>query len=241
VTIDTSYRFGSTQGGLRDPHHGVEFLNPHGTPVYAAADGVVVTAGDDRKTFYGPYSYFYGNLVVVKHDLPGLSEPLYTLYGHLSKILVEVGDSVRAGREIGEVGMSGVATGSHLHFEVRWGENDYKNSINPEVWLAPLSGPDGSPMGALAGRILDAQGNALPVEDIVLEHLPALDGDPDFTFYLKSYEEKALANRPPYEESFAAGDLPSGWYRISFVQSGMQSHLVQLPPGQLVLVTLRVE
>jgi hypothetical protein len=241
VTIDTSYRFASTQDGLRDPHHGVELLNPQGTPVYAAADGVVVTAGDDRKTFHGPYSYFYGNLVIVKHDLPGVSEPLYTLYGHLSKILVEIGDSVRAGQEIGEVGMSGVATGSHLHFEVRWGENDYKYSINPEVWLAPLADPDGRLTGALAGRIVDMQGNALPVEDIVLEHLPAPGGVPDFSLYLKSYEEKTLADRPPYEESFAAGELPSGWYRISFVQSGMQSHLVEVPPGQLVVVTLRLK
>jgi hypothetical protein len=179
--------------------------------------------------------------VVVKHALPGLSEPLYSLYGHLSKILVEVGDAVQAGQQVGEVGMSGVATGSHLHFEIRWGENDYKNSLNPEIWLAPLEGPDGRPMGALAGRIQDLEGNSLPVENIVIEHLPAPGQASDFSLYLETYEEKTLAGRPPYEESFAAGDLPAGWYRISFVQSGMQSQLVQVPPGQLAVVTLRVK
>ena len=45
--VDGTYRFGSTQSGKREPHHGVEMLNGFGTPVYAAADGVVVVAGDD--------------------------------------------------------------------------------------------------------------------------------------------------------------------------------------------------
>ena len=46
-SVDVTYRFGSTQGGRREPHHGVEFLNSHGTPVFAAGEGMVIVAGSD--------------------------------------------------------------------------------------------------------------------------------------------------------------------------------------------------
>jgi hypothetical protein len=238
--IDVTYRFGSTDGKKRDPHHGVEFLNSTGTPVLAAADGVVVVAGDDRKVFYGPYSYFYGNLVVIRHAIPGLAQPLFTLYGHLSQVSVQVGQEVKTGQQVGLVGMTGIATGSHLHFEVRLGENTYKNSRNPELWLGPHTGPDGQPNGALAGRILDARGNYLPVSSIVVQHLPAPGQPADGEFYLGTYEEKGLLGQSPWEESFAAGDLPAGWYRVSFAQNGMQARLVQVLPGQLTVVTWKL-
>jgi len=238
--IDTSYRFGSTAGRTRDPHHGEELLNPSGTPVLAAADGVVVVTGDDRKIFYGPYSYFYGNLVVIQHSIPGLAQPLFTLYGHLSQILVRVGEPVQAGQLIGLVGMTGIATGSHLHFEVRLGDNSYKSSRNPELWLAPHTGQDGQPNGALAGRILDASGKYLPVDSIVVQHLPGPGQPSDSEFYLGTYEEKVLAGQSPWDENFAAGDLPPGWYRVSFAQNGLQAQEVQVLPGQLTLVTWRL-
>ncbi len=238
-TIDSTYRFGTTQGGLRDPHHGVEFLNSLGTPVLATADGLVVVAGDDRRIFYGPYSYFYGNLVVLQHQLPGITETVYTLYGHLSEVSVREGEVVQSGQTIGKVGMTGVATGSHLHFEVRLGENSYSNSRNPELYLAPHLDDNGQPGGALAGRILDPQGNPLRVESIVLEHLVTRDGPADGRIYLETYAEKALIGRSPYDESFAAGDLQAGWYRISFVQNGMQERLVEILPGQLTVETFR--
>lgn len=220
--IDFTYRFGSTQGGLREPHHGVEFLNSTGTPVLAAADGVVVVAGDDRKTFYGPYSYFYGNLVILQHHLPGMSQPLYTLYAHLSRILVQQGEQVKAGQRIGLVGMTGIATGSHLHFEVRLGENTYAQSRNPELWLAPHTDENGQLNGALAGRIVDKSGLHLDIANIVIEHLPAPDQPADAQIYVGNYQEQDLLDQPPWNESFAAGDLPAGWYRIEFVQYGMQ-------------------
>lgn len=256
--IDVTYRFGSTQSGMRDPHHGVEFLNGFGTPVFAAGDGRVVVAGTDVDptsphgvwpiTFYGPYSNFYGNLVVIEHQppeqllqaLPDLPQPIYTLYGHLSEILVQVGQVVTAGELIGKVGMSGIATGSHLHFEVRVGENTYKASRNPELWLTPQLDANGQPMGAIAGRFLDAYGNSLEMPSIVLQHLPqGPNGPSDFQITLLTYEEKALIGQPPWMESFAVGDLPAGWYQLSFPMGGLRHELVQVFPGQITSVVFR--
>ena len=131
VTVDPSYRFESSDHGKRDPHHGVEFLNSQGTPILAAADGEVVVAGDDLKTTYGLFPNMYGNLVVLQHNIPDFDVPVFTLYAHLFSINVQVGDQVKAGDEIGKVGRTGSATGSHLHFEVRYGENVYAASRNP--------------------------------------------------------------------------------------------------------------
>jgi murein DD-endopeptidase MepM/ murein hydrolase activator NlpD len=258
--VDVTYRFGSTQSGRRDPHHGVEFLNAYGTPVLAAQDGMVVVAGEDRQptsphgawpiTFYGPYSYFYGNLVVIEHQLPvalraafpEIPETLYTLYAHLSEILVGVGQEVQAGQEIGKVGMTGVAEGSHLHFEVRLGENTYESVRNPELWLVPHLDENGQLSGALAGRFVDSYGNNLSKPDIVLEHLPeGPDAPRGLQITLLSYEEKALIGQPPWEESFAVGDIPAGWYRITFPHFGARQELLQVFPGQLTVVTFRVE
>jgi len=121
---DRIYPYGSTRGGLLPTHHGVEFINPEGVPVLAAADGVVVTAGSDNQVLFGPEADFYGNLVVIRHHQSYQDQYLYTLYGHLSQVLVSEEQPVAVGDMIGLVGGTGVAQGgAHLHFEVRVGEN----------------------------------------------------------------------------------------------------------------------
>jgi hypothetical protein len=259
--VDVTYRFGSTQGGMREPHHGIEMLNPAGTAVLAAADGVVVVAGGDLEpistqgqwplVFYGPYSNFYGSLVVIEHQAPAsllaspmaLPQPIYSLYGHLSVISVEEGQTVRAGEQIGQVGMAGIATGNHLHFEVRLGANTYQQASNPELWLVPRQDQDGAPMGALAGRMIDPWGQNIAVEGgIVLQRLPeGPDGPKDLEFYTMAYREKALVGRPPFYEGFAIGDLPAGLYRVSFAYGGVRKFLVDIHPGQLTVVEFRLD
>lgn len=93
--------------GFTRMHHGVDFAAPAGTPVYAAADGVVVEAGVRQG---------YGRLVRLRHG--GGTE---TLYAHLSGLArgLRPGRSVRQGEVIGRVGATGWATGPHLHYEVR--------------------------------------------------------------------------------------------------------------------------
>lgn len=240
-TIDPSYRYGDYRHNMQLTHSGVDFLNSTGTSVVTAADGVVVVAGDDLEIPYGPFKDYYGNLVVLEHALPGVSEPVFTLYSQLSEVLVEVGDSVTAGEEIGLVGMTGVVPGSTLHFEVRVGENSYQAARNPELWLQLLKDASDRPLGALAGRVIDSDGVYLPVENIVLEQLagpglPAID-----QFYLTTYEKEELRGKSPWEESFAISDLPPGDYQITFYFNNReQQRVVTVESGMLTTVTFLI-
>lgn len=237
VVSDHSARFGVYQAAKDDSSRGAYFLNSTGTPVIAAADGEVVVAGDDSQTPYDRFRNIYGNLVVLRHDLPGISEPIFTLYGHLSQVSVSVGEEVERGQEIGQVGSTGIVTGSTLLFQVRMGENSYQAVRNPALWMVPLADESGQPRGALAGRVVDEDGNYLKVENIVIEQLagqgqPAID-----QFYIQTYSGKSLIGTPPYEENFALGDLPAGDYQISFFMSGMQQMEVEVQPGMITVAT----
>jgi hypothetical protein len=88
------------------PHMGADYALTEGTPVHAVADGAVVLA---EELFYP------GNAVIVAHG-----GGLFTMYFHLSEILVEPGQDVRRGDRVGTVGTTGRATGPHLFFGARW-------------------------------------------------------------------------------------------------------------------------
>ena len=105
------------------PHHGLDFAAPVGTPVSAVGDGVVVFAG---------YRGQYGRLIILRHH-----NGYETYYGHLSKIEKDIrrGRKVEQGRVIGNVGSTGLATGPHLHYEIRV----HRKPVNPAS-LKALSG-----------------------------------------------------------------------------------------------------
>jgi murein DD-endopeptidase MepM/ murein hydrolase activator NlpD len=96
--VDSTYTYGSTANGTREPHHGVEFPNATATPIYAAGEGTVRFAGADVAAIYSPWPDFYGKLVVIEH-----ADRLFTLYAHLSKIDVETGQRVFVGEKIGDL------------------------------------------------------------------------------------------------------------------------------------------
>jgi murein DD-endopeptidase MepM/ murein hydrolase activator NlpD len=89
-------------------HSGVDVAKPTGAPVAAPADGVVILAADSPFTLEG-------NLLMIDHGM-GLN----SAFLHLSRIDVRVGDRVRQGQLIGQVGATGRATGSHLHWGMKW-------------------------------------------------------------------------------------------------------------------------
>jgi murein DD-endopeptidase MepM/ murein hydrolase activator NlpD len=93
----------------------VDIGAPRGTAIYAAADGTVLIAKGG-----GGWNGGYGNYVVIAH--PNGTE---TLYAHMSQVLTSPGASVGQDDVIGKVGMTGMATGNHLHFEVRGAENPF--------------------------------------------------------------------------------------------------------------------
>jgi murein DD-endopeptidase MepM/ murein hydrolase activator NlpD len=102
----------SSYGFRRDPitgaralHTGVDFSAEVGTPIVAAAGGVVIAA---------EYHAEYGNMIDIDHG-----DELVTRYAHASKMLVKPGQVVKPGQKIAEVGSTGRSTGPHLHFEVR--------------------------------------------------------------------------------------------------------------------------
>lgn len=104
-------------------HGAVDFGVSVGTPVYAAADGIVVTS-----TWGGSDSYGY--YIKIKHY-----NGLYTLYAHGSSLVVSVGQEVKQGQLIMYSGNTGNSTGPHLHFEVRVSPGEYSNRVNPLNYL----------------------------------------------------------------------------------------------------------
>ncbi len=129
-TLITSYitsQYGSRlhpiQGIIKN-HAGIDIGGSTGNPVYAAADGVII---------YSQYNTGgYGNLVMIDHGTNFEGVKIVTLYGHGNKLLRNVGESVKQGELIMEMGSTGNSTGPHVHFEVR--ENGV--AVDPKKYLS---------------------------------------------------------------------------------------------------------
>ncbi len=103
--------------GTRKLHSGIDYAAPHGTAIYAAEDGAVLTSG---------WINGYGYTVTINHG-----GGYVTLYAHCSKLLVSAGQTVKKGQTIAKVGSTGNSTGNHLHFEVKVNGK----AVNPAGYL----------------------------------------------------------------------------------------------------------
>ena len=116
-------------------HSGTDIAGPKGTPIYAAADGVV---SDVRLNYHG-----YGNVIDIDHGF-GYS----TRYGHLNSVNVELGQKVHRGDQIATMGATGRATGPHLHYEVLYNTrqvnpwNYFDKTIAPKTYMTLVTPAD---------------------------------------------------------------------------------------------------
>lgn len=124
LPVQSAFRFTSRYGmrrhpisGARDFHDGSDLAAPGGTPIHATGDGEVVFAG---------WQGGYGRLVKIRH-----AHGLETRYAHLRRIAVSTGQRVSRGDRIGDMGSSGSATGTHLHYEVR----RHGKAVNPMTYI----------------------------------------------------------------------------------------------------------
>jgi murein DD-endopeptidase MepM/ murein hydrolase activator NlpD len=207
------YPYGST-GQVSRVHHGIDIPNPVGERVLAASGGTVVWADrslQDIKEGTLEIYASYGNVVVIQHDFSFQGQPVWTLYAHLSAILVSKGQRVEIGDTIGLVGDTGFVTGAHVHFEVRVGVNSYWSTRNPLLWMAPYLNH-----GVVAGRVVDGQG--VFIDNVIVQiNRGGRRVDSTVTYTQPQQADVARWHVVPDEnwgETFVLGDVPAGDYQV---------------------------
>ena len=118
--------FGSQRilnGKPRRPHNGIDIAAPQGTPVVAMAEGRVAMAKSDM--------FLTGKTVMIDHG-----HGLNSIYIHMDQITIKSGDLVSRGQQIGTVGMTGRATGPHLH----WGVSLFNTKLDPALLVGSMDG-----------------------------------------------------------------------------------------------------
>jgi murein DD-endopeptidase MepM/ murein hydrolase activator NlpD len=203
------YRYGYYFPDTNVVHTGIDIDAPLSTPILAAASGRVVWAGYGLLYHNNDSGDPYGLAVAIRHDFGYHGQHLTTVYAHMSRVDVRVGQTVKQGDQLGLVGMTGNTTGPHVHFEVRLEFNSTISTRNPELWLAP---PEGD--GVIAGRVMRTNGLVLQNYRVVIV---SNSGD---SWVMYTYASNAVNSDDYYHENMALGDLPAGEYEIYITFEG---------------------
>lgn len=222
------YRYGYVESETDKPHTGVDIDAALHTPILAAADGKVVFSGYGLALGQGNKKDPYGMAVVIRHDFSFEGSSVLTVYAHMEKITVEVGEYVKTGQQIGNVGITGNTTGPHVHFEVRLEKNDLYTVQNPELWMAP---PINN--GLLVGQIKDNYGYFLSGRELKVQ---SLSTNAFWTIY--TYATPSVNNDAFYKENMVLSDLPAGKYEISFWNNYKYNQITfTISPGAVTFLT----
>lgn len=152
--------------GMRDgsSHQGIDLAGPIGTPIYAAADGVVSRAGEASG---------FGQWVVLDHVING--QLLSTVYGHIDTYVVEAGQQVRAGQQIATIGNRGQSSGPHLHWETWPGGRFGGSAVDPQAQYDASPAPGESKDSPAPSAPAPATPGTPPAADLA-QALPASAG-----------------------------------------------------------------
>jgi murein DD-endopeptidase MepM/ murein hydrolase activator NlpD len=159
------------------------------------------------------------------------------------------------GEKIGEVCRTGVAIGSHLHFEVRRGNGeDYFATQNPELWLIPAKDADGDPFGTLMISVLAQNHDLIRYAEFTIRYYPKKSEPPVKSYYGTTYAPDMLNGDTrsttvphdfggsPVDENAVLGELPAGYYRIAAEANGkVYERWVEVQSGKLTQVVFIVK
>jgi len=223
--VELTWLFGEVYDPAVGMKRGVSFEAPAGSPVRAVADGRVIEASYDSN----PSGVLpYGHAVLIEHTAKLDGKPVYTVYGQLAEVLAAKGNAVKAGQVIGKSGkpfdLSVNDRSTEIEFEIWIGDLSPSEARNPELYIQPYA----KSTGLIVGRVVDAQGQLLPRQEI-----HGARKSPDL--YSLSYD--ASAKSSDWRENFAIGDVPAGTYTLTV--PGIAPKTVSVQAGKITNVVLQ--
>jgi murein DD-endopeptidase MepM/ murein hydrolase activator NlpD len=224
------YRYGGIAEGKELSHSGIDIAVGRYKPIIAAGPGTVSWTGYGLLNRDDDPNDPYGLAVVIDHDFGYNGHRVSTVYGHMERIDVTLGQRVVAGQEIGLIGITGNSTGPHLHFEVRLQFGDYGATRNPELWLAPPQG-----WGVLAARLMREDTTPLYQMAVYVQSKTTQQ-----IWEVHTYGPTNLHFDDYYRENLVLSDLPAGDYELSFTyKDELKKYDITIRPGSVTFIVYR--